>query len=94
MYFREVEWLFASKDGRSQLGESTQVGRLVVVHLNREHNYTNLDHIQSELSGYVMELAPHELPSDTKVPFLSLGGEMDVGQRHERCRGKSEVSGK
>ena len=40
-----------------------------------------------------MELPPHNLSSDTKVPFLSLGGEMDVGQRHERCRGKSEISG-
>ena len=65
--------MFSSKDGRAQLGNSTQVGRLLVVHLNREHSYGDLDHIKDELSGYVMELAPHELPSDTKVPFLSLG---------------------
>ena len=70
---REAEWLFSSKDGRAQLGNSTQVGRLLVVHLNREHSYGDLDQIKDELSGYVMELAPHELPSDTKVPFLSLG---------------------
>ena len=65
--------MFSSKDGRTQLGNSTQVGRLLVVHLNREHSYNNLDHIKEELSGYVMELAPHELPSNTQVPFLSLG---------------------
>ena len=65
--------MFSSKDGRAELGNSTQVGRLLVVHLNREHSYADLDHIKDELSGYVMELAPHELPSDTKVPFLSLG---------------------
>jgi hypothetical protein len=46
------------------------------VHLNREHSYADLDHIKDELSGYVMELAPHELPSDTKVPFLSLGKDL------------------
>ena len=72
-----------------QLADSTQVGRLLVVHLNREHNYSDQDHIKDELSGYVMELAPHEMPNNVKVPFLSLGGEVDVGLRHERCRGKS-----
>ena len=90
---REAEWLFSSKEGRMQLAESTQVGRLLVVHLNREHNYSDQDHIKDELSGYVMELAPHEMPNNVKVPFLSLGGEVDVGLRHERCRGKSQLSG-
>ena len=91
--FREAEWLFSTREGRSQLADSTQVGRLLVVHLNREHHYTNQEQIQAELSGYVMELAPYDLPSNSKVPFLSLGGENDVGLRHERCRGKSEISG-
>ena len=92
-FFREAEWLFSTREGRSQLANSTQVGRLLVVHLNREHHYNNQDQIQSELSGYVMELAPYDLPRNTKVPFLSLGGEIDVGIRQERCRGKSETSG-
>lgn len=70
---REAEWLFSSKEGRMQLGDSTQVGRLLVVHLNREHSYVDLDHIKDELSGYVMELAPFEMPNNFKVPFLSLG---------------------
>ena len=64
-----------------------------MVHLSREHHYTNQEQIQNELSGYVMELAPYDLPSNTKVPFLSLGSENDVGLRQERCRGKSEISG-
>lgn len=92
-YFREAEWLFSSREGRYQLADSTKVKRLLVVILNREHNYSGQDQIKDELSGYVMELAPHDLSSDVKVPFLSLGGEVDVGLRHERCRGKSEVSG-
>ena len=78
--------MFSSKDGRAELGNSTQVGRLLVVHLNREHSYADLDHIKDELSGYVMELAPHELPSDTKVPFLSLGKNPRSGTRdHPMC---------
>ena len=64
-----------------------------MVHLNRDHIYTSLDQIKDELSGYVMELSPHDLSSKQTVPFLSLGGEVDVGLRHERCRGKSEISG-
>ena len=28
-----------------------------------------------------------------RLPFLALGGESDVGQRTERCRGKSVLSG-
>ena len=33
------------------------------------------------------------LPFQKLLPFLNLGGESDVGQRTERCRGKSVLSG-
>jgi hypothetical protein len=33
------------------------------------------------------------LQANVQIPFLSLGGEVDVGLRHERCRGRSQVSG-
>jgi hypothetical protein len=59
--FREAEWLFSSREGRLQLAESADAGRMVVVHLNREHTYRNLKIIEDELSGYVMELAPLDL---------------------------------
>ena len=63
-----------------------------MVHLHREHVYKSLDAIKEELSGYAMELAPPDLESNSQVPFLSLG-EDEVGDRAERCRGKSELSG-
>ena len=89
---REAEWLFSTKEGRSHLAASANCTRMVVVHLHREHTYKSLDSIKEELSGYAMELAPPDLESNTQVPFLSLG-EDDVGDRTERCRGKSELSG-
>ena len=83
---REVEWLFASAEGRAQLCESAgPCARLVVVHLGRQHSFASLNQVQEELGGYVLELAPPSLPSGYQVPFLSAGAE-EVGKREERCR--------
>ncbi|TRY74390.1 hypothetical protein TCAL_04600 [Tigriopus californicus] len=90
---REPEWLFSTSKGRSQLAESAGVAKLIVVHLQRTHTFTNLQAVQEELSGIVMDLAPPDLPHNTQVPFLSLGGDGAVGSRSERCRGKSKFSG-
>ena len=52
--------------------------------------------MQDELSAFVMELAPPELDAGAQVPFLSLGaggGDGSVGERAERCRGRSQFSG-
>ena len=51
--------------------------------------------MQDELSAFVMELAPPELDPGAQVPFLSLGagGDGSVGERAERCRGRSQFSG-
>ena len=89
---REAEWLFSTKEGRIHLATSANCKRMVVVHLHREHTYKSLDAIKDELSGYALELAPPDLESNIQVPFLSLG-EDEVGDRTERCRGKSELSG-
>jgi len=89
---REVEWLFAQVEGRRQLCDSADCQRLVVVHLGRETTHTSISEIQQELSSHVMELAPSDLPSGYKIPFLSVGGD-DVGTRTIRCRGKSLLSG-
>ena len=90
---REVEWLFASAEGRAQLCESAgPCARLVVVHLGRQHSFASLNQVQEELGGYVLELAPPSLPSGYQVPFLSAGAE-EVGKREERCRGHSSLSG-
>ena len=38
--YREAEWLFSTREGRSQLANSTQVGRLLVVIIfTREINF-------------------------------------------------------
>ena len=88
----EAEWLFSTKEGRGHLAGSANCKRMVVVHLHREHVYTSLDNIKEELSGYALELAPNDLEANVHVPFLSLGEE-EVGDRTERCRGKSDISG-
>ena len=55
--------------------------------------YKSLDQIKDELSGYALELSPLDLEANVQVPFLSLGEDESVGDRYERCRGKSEISG-
>ena len=66
------------------------------MHLNRAHSFSNLRQVQDELSAFVMELAPPELDPGAQVPFLSIGaggGDGSVGERAERCRGRSQFSG-
>ncbi|CAL4094377.1 unnamed protein product, partial [Meganyctiphanes norvegica] len=88
---REQEWMFGNPAGREKLAESASASRLIVVHLCRDQTYTSLSSIQDELSTKVMELAPSRLPSNTKVPFLSVGE--DLGSREIRHRGESQFSG-
>jgi len=89
---REVEWMFATAEGRGQLCDSASCARLVVVHLARDNIFTSLAQVQEELAGAVLELAPDNLPPKYQVPFLSAGSEQ-VGDRVERCRGQSTMSG-
>ena len=64
------------------------------MHLNRAHSFSNLRQVQDELSAFVMELAPPELDPGAQVPFLSIGAnDGSVGERSERCRGRSQFSG-
>ena len=83
--------------GAKQLAESADCFRLIVVHLHRAHSFGHLRQVQDELSAFVMELAPPELDPGAQVPFLSLGagagGDGSVGERAERCRGRSQFSG-
>ena len=90
--FRECEWLFSSSEGRAQLAATANCERLLVVHLCRNHTFSSLKECQDELSAFVMELAPTDLPSNAQVPFLSVGND-NVGERIERCRGRSDLSG-
>ena len=59
--------MFSSDAGRQQLSESAGFERLVVVTLDRNHSYTELDTIKAELSTKVMELAPPAFRHGTQV---------------------------
>ncbi|XP_069867250.1 eEF1A lysine and N-terminal methyltransferase-like [Dipodomys merriami] len=83
---RETEWLFGTEEGRKQLAASAGFRRLITVSLHRGQRYDGMDSIQAELSASVMELVPARMPSQQKVPFLSVGG--DIGVRtiqHQAC---------
>ena len=90
---RDVEWMFATAEGRQQLCDSASCRRLIVVHLGRDATFSTLDQIQTELSSHVLEFSPTDLPAGYKVPFLSTGNDNEVGSRKERCRGHSQISG-
>ncbi|XP_066286326.1 eEF1A lysine and N-terminal methyltransferase-like isoform X1 [Branchiostoma lanceolatum] len=88
---REVEWLFATDEGRGQLAGTAGFRRLVVVSLQREHPYETMAEIQKELSGKIMELAPPGFNRKIQVPFLSVGA--DIGTRTVCYEGTSQFSG-
>jgi hypothetical protein len=52
----------------------------LVVLLNREHDYQDLERVKAELSGKVLELAPKER-SNKEVPFLRL---VAIGSNHHQ----------
>ena len=89
---REVEWMFATAEGRRQLCDSADCQRMIVVHLGRDASFSTIEQIQTELSPHILEFCPSDLPPGYKVPFLSAGAE-NVGSRTERCRGRSQLSG-
>ena len=89
---REVEWLFATSKGRIELTKQSGFERLIVVHLNRNHKFLNMDQIKSELSPKILQLLPASMiNADSQIPFLTIGD--DVGKRTIVFEGKSEFSG-
>ncbi len=89
---REVEWLFSTTKGRVELTKQSGCEKLIIVHLNRNHKYSNIDQIKSELSAKVLELLPKNiLNSNSQIPYLSIGE--DVGKRTVVFEGNSELSG-
>jgi hypothetical protein len=88
---KEIEWLFSTKNGREELVAQAKYQRLAVVHLSRHHSYGDLNTIIEELSPKVNELAPKGLPSNYKIPLLSMGPDVDV--RDVKFKGSSEMSG-
>ncbi|XP_054157698.1 eEF1A lysine and N-terminal methyltransferase-like [Oppia nitens] len=89
---REIEWLFGTAKGRIELTKQSGFERLIVVHLNRNHKFTDIDQIKNELSPKILELVPNSvLSADYKIPYLTIGEE--VGKRIVVHKGKSDLSG-
>lgn len=89
---REVEWLFSTSKGRIELTKQSGFERLIVVHLNREHNFSSIEQIKTELSPKILELLPTSIVQmGSEIPFLTLGDE--VGTRKVVFEGKSDLSG-
>ncbi|KAI9586170.1 eEF1A lysine and N-terminal methyltransferase homolog [Glossina fuscipes] len=86
---REVDWLFATPEGRKKLLASTNYQRLVVVLLHRDQEYKSLDAVKTELADSIKNLAPFGLTEP--IPFLSLGS--DVGKRETLVCASSKISG-
>lgn len=53
--------------GRKQLLENADVERLIVVIVQRGHEYGDMDSIQDELNEHMLELAPASYKPGTKV---------------------------
>ncbi|KAG1677986.1 Methyltransferase-like protein 13 [Nymphon striatum] len=64
---RECEWLFRNEHGQRSLSEKVNCQRLVIVHLSRDHDYTDLESIKSELASKVIELKPTGLPANYQL---------------------------
>ncbi|XP_011210039.2 eEF1A lysine and N-terminal methyltransferase homolog [Bactrocera dorsalis] len=86
---REIEWLFATTQGRRKLHSSAKFQRLAVVTLHRDQEYVSLDTVKCELAESIKSLAPIGLTE--QIPFLSLGA--DVGKRETLVSGFSQISG-
>jgi hypothetical protein len=89
-FFREMDWLFNTKEGRQELLKSAQQDRLAIVILRRGQHFESLEKVKIELAESVKNFAPAEL-SNSQIPFLSLGS--NIGKRNICYEGKSEISG-
>ncbi|GAB1598944.1 eEF1A lysine and N-terminal methyltransferase-like [Argonauta hians] len=69
---RETEWLFATNAGRRQLQKDANVQRLIIVTLQTEHEYGDIEAIQEELSPYMLQLTPPKFVMGSKIPYLSI----------------------
>jgi len=89
---REHEWLFSSNEGQMNFATMSGYARFIVVRMNRDHNYQDMETIQNELSPYMQKLIPPTASSTTeKIPFLTISE--DIGFRDTLYRGHSKMSG-
>eukprot|EP00898_Chlorokybus_atmophyticus_P002702 jgi/Chlat1/3432/Chrsp23S03758 len=90
---REHEWLFSSVEGQWQLLEQTGMARLILVALNRGHQFGDLAQVQAELSPLVLRLVPEKYRnSDIPIPYLTT--DSGIGHRIVLEEVESALSGR
>ena len=89
---REHEWLFSSNEGQINFASMSGFARFIVVRMNRDHHYEDMESIQGELSPYMQMLVPPTASSgNEKIPFLTISE--NIGFRDTLHRGHSKMSG-
>ena len=69
---REHEWLFVSPEGQGQVAQGCSAKRVVIVSLNRGHDFGSLKAVQEELSPLVLALSPiGSRQSKGTIPFMT-----------------------
>lgn len=87
---QELEYTFATRQGRERIARQTGCGRLLMVELSRHHSYDDesgfnqMQLVQRELSAKVMQLKPNGLPNNYKTSFMSSCGS-NLGTRTVRA---------
>mmetsp|Transcript_16773 Transcript_16773/g.36490 ORF Transcript_16773/g.36490 Transcript_16773/m.36490 type:complete len:398 (-) Transcript_16773:4-1197(-) len=87
---REVEWTFSSEEGQLDIAKSNRIGRLIVVSLGRQHEFTNWKDVQDELNPSMGPLAPPGTEK-LKIPYMTVSSE--IGSRKIVAKIQSDPSG-
>lgn len=82
---REVDWIFSSEAGRSQLADSAGFERLVLITLHRGHTYSGIEEVREEVGKRAVDLAQAGLPKGEQV--RGRGGEGEGRGERGRERG-------
>jgi metal-sulfur cluster biosynthetic enzyme len=88
---REHEWLFSYREGQLQIAQDANVGRLILIFLNRGHEFVSQEEIQKEISPLILKLLPGNL-SLHSIPFLAIAD--DIGVRTVVSEGSTINSGR
>lgn len=66
---REVEWMFATPEGRKKVLSSAKFNRLAIVVMHRDQKYESLDEVKGELNDSVRNFAPRGLKDLVSILF-------------------------
>jgi len=75
---KEHTYYYKTEEGNQELLETAKVSRLVVVLRNKGHNHGELNMVQEEVSGKVLQVRPPKCKTDP-IPFMMI--EEDTGEQ-------------